>query len=125
MAEHNKLGKIGENIAKTFLMKHGFSYLESNYRTRYGEIDLIAEKDGILRFIEVKSIKVFSFNYENIGISPEDNFTKIKETRVRLSAEVYMHHKNISQETRRQFDLACIYINPVTREGKVKYIQNV
>ena len=58
MAEHNEIGKIGENITRTFLMKHGFTVSETNYRTKYGEIDIIARKDNKLRFIEVKSIKV-------------------------------------------------------------------
>ena len=58
MAEHNEIGKIGEKITKTFLMKHDFSVLETNYRTKYGEIDIIATKDSKIRFIEVKSVKV-------------------------------------------------------------------
>jgi putative endonuclease len=40
MAEHNEIGKIGENVTTTFLMKHGFSVLERNYRIKYGEIDI-------------------------------------------------------------------------------------
>lgn len=124
MAEHNEIGKIGEKIAYSFLMKHGFLVLEQNYRTPYGEIDIIATKDGILHFIEVKSVKV-GFGMNKPTVLPEDNFTKRKEIKVRLSAEIYTKHKSISQETRRQFDLACIYINPTTREGRVKYISNV
>ena len=58
MAEHNEIGKIGENITNTFLMKQGFTIIERNYRVKVGEIDIIAKKDNVLRFIEVKSIKV-------------------------------------------------------------------
>lgn len=123
MAEHNEIGKIGEKIAKSFLMKHDFSFIEANYKTKFGEIDLIARKDNILRFIEVKSVKVNDFN-NTLHITPEDNLTSEKQRKIRLSAEIYLNHKSISQETPRQFDLACVYINTKTREGKVKYIVN-
>ena len=46
MAEHNEIGKIGENLATTFLMKQGFAILERNYRVKVGEIDIIAQKDN-------------------------------------------------------------------------------
>lgn len=124
MAEHNEIGKTGEKIAKSFLMKHDFSFIEANYKTKYGEIDLIAKKDNILRFIEVKSIKVIDFNTE-FHIAPEDNMTHEKQRKIRLSSEIYLNHKNISQETTRQFDLICVYIKTKTREGKVKYIGNI
>ena len=49
-------GEIGENIAVKFLVKHGYSILERNYTKKWGEIDVIAEKEGKLYFIEVKSV---------------------------------------------------------------------
>lgn len=126
MAEHNEIGKIGENIARSFLVKHGFSILDTNYRTKYGEIDIIAEKDSKLKFIEVKSIKVKDFsNLSSISILPEDNLTKEKYRKILISLETYLNHKNVTQETKYQIDLACVYIKTETREGKVKYIQNI
>lgn len=55
-SDKQKIGKLGEELAKRFLMKHGYSILEENYTKKYGEIDLIAKKDDIIHFIEVKSI---------------------------------------------------------------------
>lgn len=126
MAEHNEIGKIGESIAKTFLMKHGFSVISTNYRTKYGEIDIVANKDNILRFVEVKSVKVISFSHiDTLAIKPEDNLTKDKWSKLVVSCEMYLSHKNISSESSWQIDLACVYINTETREGKVVLIQNV
>ena len=126
MAEHNEIGKIGENITKTFLMKHGFSVIESNYRTRYGEIDIIAKKDSKLRFIEVKSIKVRNISDINdLKVRPEDNLTEGKWSKLIISIETYLRHKNVAHETKYQLDLACVYINTETREGKVKLLENV
>ncbi|MDB5259995.1 MAG: hypothetical protein JWN37_226 [Candidatus Nomurabacteria bacterium] len=126
MAEHNDVGKIGESIAKAFLMKQGFSILGTNYLTRYGELDIITKKDTRMRFIEVKSIKVRSFdNLDKLGVRPEDNLTSSKLAKLKVSIEVYLNHQNVSHETKYQIDLACVYINPETREAKVKLIENI
>ncbi len=126
VAEHNELGKNGEKIAVSFLVKHGFSILDRNYRTKYGEIDIVAKKDQKIRFVEVKAVKVGDFSsLERLHVRPEDNFTKDKHKKVIISAETYLKHKNISHETLWQIDLACVYIKPETREGRVIYFENV
>ena len=126
MAEHNEIGKIGENIAKTFLMKHGFTVTETNYRIKFGEIDIIAKKDNKLRFVEVKSVKVRDFSsLETLAIKPEDNLTKDKWSKLVITVESYLQHKNIEQGTRWQIDLACVYINTETREGMVRLLENI
>ena len=50
------VGEIGEEIACQFLERKGFKILERNYRKPWGEIDIIAEKDGVIRFVEVKAV---------------------------------------------------------------------
>jgi putative endonuclease len=126
MAEHNEIGKIGENIATTFLMKQGFSILERNYATRLGELDIVAKKDEVLHFIEVKSIKVRDFeNLDTLPIKPEDNLTLRKWSKLRITIEQYCLHKNVSDETPRQIDLTCVYINTEKRQGRVSYLENV
>ncbi len=126
MAEHNEIGKIGESITKTFLVKHGFSVMETNYRTRCGEIDIIAKKDNKLRFIEVKSIKVRDFDHlDGLSVQPEDNLTFAKWSKFAISVQTYLRHKSVPQETKWQIDLACVYINTETREGKVKLLENI
>ena len=103
MAEHNEIGKIGEQITKTFLMKHGFSILDTNYRTKLGEIDIIAKKDNVLRFVEVKSVKVRDLSQlDNLSVRPEDNLTKDKWLKIVVSVEIYLQHKNIEIETKYQ-----------------------
>lgn len=125
MAEHNEIGKIGENITKTFLMKHGFNVLETNYRTKFGEIDIIAQKDSKLRFIEVKSVKVRDFkNIDTLKVKPEDNLTRDKWNKLITSVEIYLRHTNVTHGTPWQMDLACVYINPEIREGRVILMEN-
>ena len=126
MAEHNEIGKIGENITKQFLMKQGFLILEQNYRIRQGELDIIAEKDKVFHFVEVKSVKVRDCNHlDTLVISPEDNLTFQKWSKVLIAVESYLRHKNVPHETRYQIDLACVYIDTEKREGRVKLLQNI
>ncbi len=54
-SEKQKIGELGENIAVKFLTKKGFFISERNYTKKWGEIDIIAEKNNKLYFIEVKS----------------------------------------------------------------------
>jgi putative endonuclease len=56
MPESTKMvGDEGEDLAADFLLERGYAILERNYRQRFAEIDLIAIKDGVLAFCEVKS----------------------------------------------------------------------
>lgn len=126
MAEHNQIGKIGEQIAQTFLMKHGFSVLEVNYHTRYGEIDIIAKKDKKLRFVEVKSVKVQGLKFtETLRVRPEDNLTRAKWHKIRISVETYLRHRNVTHETPFQIDLACVYVDQAAKQGKVVLMENI
>lgn len=126
MAEHNEIGKIGENITTTFLMKQGFSIVERNYRTKFGEIDIVAKKDGVLHFVEVKSVKVRDVNKtDNLVINPEDNLTESKWSKFMISTELYLKQRGIVISHPMQIDLSCVYVDTETRAGKVKLLQNV
>ena len=54
--EKRKLGDIGENIACDFLKRRGFEIIERNYLRKWGEIDIVARKRNVIRFVEVKSV---------------------------------------------------------------------
>lgn len=72
-----KTGEIGEGVASRFLMKHGFSILDRNYTKKWGEIDIVAEKENKIHFIEVKSVSKPNLNIvtrETLDqYHPEDN----------------------------------------------------
>lgn len=55
MAHDQLLGQFGEQLAKEHLVEKGYKILESNFRSRYGEIDIIVQKDKSLVFVEVKT----------------------------------------------------------------------
>ena len=55
MAKHNEFGKWGEDMAVKYLLEHGFEVLARNWRHEHKEIDIIAQKDEQLYFVEVKT----------------------------------------------------------------------
>ena len=79
-----KVGDHGEDFAAEILEDAGYQILERNYRTRVGEIDIIAIRDGVLHFIEVKTRTEHDFGY------PADAVTEEKQRSIRRSAECYL-----------------------------------
>ena len=55
MTDKKEIGNFGEDFTAKFLKKSGYKILERNYHSRYGEIDIIASKGGVLAFVEVKT----------------------------------------------------------------------
>ena len=72
MAVHLELGKRGEELAAAWLLKNGFAILYRNWRHSHYEIDIIAVKDDMVHFIEVK------FRSSDKFCHPEENVTKKK-----------------------------------------------
>jgi len=83
-------GKIYEQQAMDYLNKNQFRIITHNYRTIKGEIDIIAEKDNDLHFIEVKGRENSYFG------SPEEYVTKKKQQNIKASAKEYMSHNKKS-----------------------------
>ena len=78
-----KIGEIGEEKACIFLMKQGFVIIERNVSNKFGEIDIVAKKEGKYHFFEVKSGKAGGF------INPAENLTKEKIRKFVISVEHY------------------------------------
>ena len=82
------IGSWGENVAEEYLIRSGYQILRKNYRTPYGEIDLIARKETTIIFVEVKTR--LSINY---GL-PEEGVTYKKQTHMVSAAEAYLQDNN-------------------------------
>lgn len=85
MAEHNVLGKLGEQLAKEYLAERNYTILHRNWRNGRYELDIIAMKGEVLHFIEVKtrSSNVFGF--------PEENVTRKKIKHMLLAADEFLY----------------------------------
>lgn len=71
MAEHNELGKQGEELAVAYLEENGYEILERNWIFQKAEIDIIAQKGGILAVIEVKTRSTLDFGLPQEFVKPK------------------------------------------------------
>ena len=84
MLNNRELGKLGEDIAAHHISQNGYIILERNYRTKIGEIDIIAKHDNYLVFIEVKTRKSINFGY------PREAVDKAKQFKIINIANFYL-----------------------------------
>ena len=96
------LGREGERAVKELLVNEGYRILETNYRTRHGEIDIIAAKDSTLVFIEVKTRAS-----TNCGI-PEEAVNYRKQQRIRKLALEYLTTPGHERFLDLRFDVASV-----------------
>ena len=109
-------GRFGEGIALEFLKKKGYTAITQNFRTRFGEIDLIVKDNEFLVFAEVKMRKDASFAHarEYVGYQ--------KQRKIRASANLWL----MSHQTHLQprFDVIEVYKQNEAAEPEVIHIEN-
>jgi putative endonuclease len=71
MAEHNELGKLGEELAVAFLQQNGYDILETNWTFQKAEIDIIAQKETVLAIVEVKTRSSIDFGLPQDFVKPK------------------------------------------------------
>lgn len=129
MAKHNDTGQMGENIVANFLTKKGFDVICRNYKKKWGELDIVASKDNVLHFVEVKTVSRKSFGrhfeQEINNYRPEDNMHPWKLKRLQRAIQTYLIEKYISRESSWQFDLACVFLDQEKRIAKVRFMENL
>ena len=86
--KRSEVGALGESIAAAHLERLGYTIRERNFRTREGEIDIIAEKDGTLVFVEVKARRSHAYG------TPEESITPRKKERLIALADAYMEGRD-------------------------------
>jgi putative endonuclease len=114
MAEHNELGKFGEELAVEFLQQNGYKILETNWTFQKAEIDIIAQKENILAVVEVKTRSSIEFGL------PQD-FVKPKKIQLLVKAiNEYVISSDLDVEVR--FDIVSIYKED--KEYKLEHIED-
>lgn len=106
------IGNIGEDIAEKYLLAKGAKILARNYTVRGGELDLIAELNDVVLFVEVKLRKTDAFGsiYETIPPS--------KQRRLSHAAKVYLQQSGLLDRKFARFDV--IFIHP---DGCIEHIE--
>jgi putative endonuclease len=112
MADHNDLGKLGEEMAVEFLQKNGYEILETNWTFQKAEVDIIAQKDNILAIVEVKTRSSLDFGL------PQD-FVKPKKIQLLVKAvNEYVISNDLDVEVR--FDIIAVH-----KEGKKFELEHI
>lgn len=117
--EAKLLGRWGEALAAEYLRRRGYRVVAAGYRSRFGEIDLIAEAGKYIAFIEVKLRKDDCF-------APARAFVDArKQNRIRTTAELYLAARPTVLQPR--FDVAEIYApqGMRTEHPQINYLENV
>ncbi len=106
-------GRLGEEAAVSFLRKQGYKIITRNFKTKLGEIDIIARDKDTICFIEVKARSSDKFGL------PFEAVTSFKQRKISKAAIVFLKDKNLLDSPAR-FDIVSIW--PV--ESKVELIKN-
>lgn len=108
-----KISRKGENLAALLLKKKGFGILCRNYKCRVGEIDLIARKNELLVFCEVKTRLNLKYG------QPFEAVTQDKQKKIRLLAQVFLKSQKFSYKDIR-FDVISILV-----KGEKSYLNHI
>lgn len=112
MAQHNELGKQGEEIAKKFLLEKSYIIIETNWRFNRDEIDIVAQDGEELVIVEVKTRSTDYYGY------PEEAVDSQKEGFLIRATEAYLEENDLDLDTR--FDIVSIILNK--KETKIHHI---
>lgn len=115
------IGNIGEREAVRYLKKKKYKILEKNYTALGAEIDVIAMKDGVTAFIEVKTRNVKHLGYKEAR--PASSVTAEKQRKIIKTASYYISHNRPG--TRLRFDVIEVYTEGEGKSVRVKDIKHL
>jgi putative endonuclease len=109
-----KLGKLGENTACRILRERGVEILHENFRTREGEVDLIAREGETIIFVEVKVRRTLKSG------RPEESIDERKQAQIRKIAEIFLSQKGFMEKEVR-FDVVALEFDNIDKRWKARW----
>ena len=128
MTNKSEIGRIGEDLACEYLKNKGFQIIERNFRKPWGEIDIIAkEKNGALVFVEVKTMRQYGNAATVAALSPEENITKQKLTKIKRTSYLYANANPelVKDEIGWRVDAITISIDTQNQKHQVNHFENI
>jgi putative endonuclease len=122
------IGQVGEKVAVNFLEKKGFEILDRNYKFQIpgspqkAEIDIIAKKNGLISFIEVKASLKQGFSEI---FAPEDRVNFWKRKKIKSAAESWLNKNKIPLDSKWQINVIAVVIDAETRKASIKLFKNI
>lgn len=115
MGEGHSLGKRGEELAIRYLKRKGFKILERNFYTRWGEIDIVAQKNKRLHFVEVRTVSKRGL------LDPRESLTTKKRNHLWKALHIYLKERGWDGD----FSVALIAIQWDEKSPRLQYIQDI
>jgi putative endonuclease len=115
MAQHTTIGAQGEEIAARYLLGKKYEILQRNFRSRHGEIDIIARRKNVLIFVEVKTRRSSAFG------SPLEAVSLKKQRSIGSVAQAYLQHNRLNGSAAR-FDVIAVLLGSGAPE--IEHIEN-
>ncbi len=115
--KRHEVGLLGEKLAREFLEERGYRVRQTNYRCPEGEADIVAEHDGCLVFVEVRTKRSLEFG------SPEESITPAKMQRMRAVAAYYQQvHDGLPESCR--IDVVAVELDRDNQPSRIEIIEN-
>ena len=118
MGYKQRIGKFGEELAKNFLIKHGYKIIGINIKISYQEVDIVAKKNKTIIFIEVKTRTSLSLGSADMAL------TDTKMENLKKVLENYIYEKKLDENFIR-LDLIAIDINKQKKLAKIKHYKDI
>lgn len=116
-----EVGFLGENLAGRYLENKGYEILERNYKKPWGEVDIIAEKDSVVIFVEVKTNK----NDSRSDFAPELRVDRKKLSHISKVASFYLEKAGWLGGKEWRVDIVSVMIDEAKKSAKIRHFKNV
>jgi len=123
MAEHTKKqkdGDYGEDLAAAHLALHGYTCIARGYKSRFGEIDIIAQNGRYLLFVEVKTRRASAL--AGASLAARESVSHQKQQRLAATANFYLTSHNTRLQPR--FDVVCVALDASGACVNLEWIEN-
>jgi len=118
MKERNlETARLGEGIAKRYLQDRGYRIIGQNYKTRYAEIDLVAQHKGTLVFVEVRTKRDEQFG------RPEETINKNKINKLIRNTQGYILKRGYNKRYR--IDAICVVLDENEKPARIDHYKNI
>lgn len=118
--KNKEIGNTGELVAQKYLKKNGFKIVDVNYSKPWGEIDIVAKKDEIYHFIEVKT----SIYIKDSVFYPEDRVDYKKQAKIIKTVDSYLEEKGL-EDASWQVDIISVRLNMKHRTANCEMFEDI
>ena len=124
-SQTQKIGELGEQLAVQYLVGLGFRILDRNYTRKWGELDIVAFKNNVVYFYEVKALqKNLALKEGKYDYRPEENVSPSKVLKLRRIIQTYILDKKLGN-LEWEFGVIGVFLDMNQRKGRVRVSNNI